>query len=612
MTPESLLKQHFGYDRFRPGQRQIIDHVMAGRDGLVIMPTGGGKSLCFQLPALMLPGLTLVVSPLISLMKDQVDGLNAVGIPAAFINSTISPGEIARIQGAALAGQLKLVYVAPERFAAPSFSAFLGQIRLSLLAVDEAHCISEWGHDFRPDYRNLRAVRQRFAATPVLALTATATEQVRRDIIAQLGLASGSVFVSSFDRPNLAYSVWPKKQSLPKMVALLRASGSESAIVYCSSRAETERLAAQFREQGFKARAYHAGLDSRERGDVQEQFIRDDVKVVVATIAFGMGIDKPDVRLVIHYNLPRSVEGYYQETGRAGRDGLPSRCVLFYSYGDRQRHAYMIGQLTEPLEQAKALDKLDHVVRYCESGACRRRFLLDYFGERYRGGTACGACDACDPGLGASRAVEAAVRRKGGPAAAPVADGDPALFERLRSRRKQLADERGVPAYVIFGDRTLHELAAAKPRTKAAMAGVFGIGAKRLEDFGEAFAEVIRAYDSGEPPPGGDDGAAAPDEDRPNAAGVVRELLAAGLSPDEIAASRGVKLTTVLGHMEKLVAAGEELELSRVPFDAARLEKIRQAFADADTDKLAPVRERLGDGYGWDELRLARLVIRGR
>ena len=327
----NLLKTHFGFERFLPLQEEIIRGVLAQKDALVLMPTGGGKSLCFQLPALMLPGLTLVISPLIALMKDQVDALQANGIPAEFINSTLSYAEIAQIQRQAQAGKIKILYVAPERLAVSEFQHFLQQITVSLIAIDESHCISEWGHDFRPDYRNLKSLRQIFPEVPVMALTATATQKVREDIIGQLSLEQAQIFISSFNRPNLSYAVLPKKAAYEQLLDLLREHRQDSAIIYCFSRKDTERLAADLRREGFKARPYHAGLESGKRRTNQEKFIRDEIQIIVATIAFGMGIDKPDVRLVIHYSLPKSIEGYYQETGRAGRDGAaePVRAVLF-------------------------------------------------------------------------------------------------------------------------------------------------------------------------------------------------------------------------------------------------------------------------------------------
>ena len=390
----NLLKTHFGFDRFLPLQEEIIRWVLAKKDGLVLMPTGGGKSLCFQLPALMLPGLTLVISPLIALMKDQVDALKANGLPAAFINSTLSYAEIAGIQRQAQADQIKILYLAPERLIMPEFQQFLQKIKVSLIAIDESHCISEWGHDFRPDYRNLQILRNILPSVPALALTATATQKVREDIISQLSLDQAKIFISSFNRPNLSYAVRPKKDAYDQLIQILREHRNESAIIYCFSRKDTEHLAADLGHEGFKALPYHAGLESEERRSNQEKFIRDEVQIIVATIAFGMGIDKPDVRLVIHYNLPKSIEGYYQETGRAGRDGLPSECVLFYSYADTVKQRYFIRQIEDEGERQNASQKLAQMVAYCELGSCRRYHLLSYFGEDYQPEN-CHGCDIC-------------------------------------------------------------------------------------------------------------------------------------------------------------------------------------------------------------------------
>ena len=397
-----LLKQHFGYDEFRPRQEAIIANALAGRHGLVIIPTGGGKSLCYQLPAMATGGLTLVVSPLIALMKDQVDALRANGIPAAFINSTLSFDELGRVQQAALAGGLKILYAAPERVSTPGFRRFLESLRVGLIAIDEAHCISEWGHDFRPDYRNLAELRSRFPDTPVMALTATATERVREDITAQLRLGDCPHFISSFDRANLTYSVRPKQRAFRKLVELLDERRGESAIIYCFSRRETERLADQLTAGGHPALAYHAGLDPETRRRAQERFIDGDVPIVAATIAFGMGIDKPDIRLVVHYSLPKSIEGYYQETGRAGRDGQPSDCVLFFSQGDRSKQEYFIQQIGDDAARDVAERQLNQVVEYGRLRTCRRKYLLAYFGEAMEG-ESCGRCDSC---LGEYRSVD--------------------------------------------------------------------------------------------------------------------------------------------------------------------------------------------------------------
>ena len=393
-SPHSILKSHFGYDDFRPLQQEIIDHVLAGRDSLVLMPTGGGKSLCYQLPAMCLPGLTLVVSPLIALMKDQVDALNGNGIPARFINSSLTASEIELAQTQAAQGRVKILYAAPERLALAGFRRFLNSVNLSLIAIDEAHCISEWGHEFRPDYRNLSQLRRDFPRTPSIALTATATAQVRQDIVEQLGLGKGRVFLSSFNRDNLTYSVQTKEGYWGKLLSLIKAHQGESTIIYCFSRRETEELAEDLNERGLQARPYHAGLEPEIRRRTQEDFIRDRVPIIVATIAFGMGIDKPDVRLVVHHSLPKSLEGYYQETGRAGRDGLPSECVLFYSFADKAKQEYFINQIEEDTEQQNARRKLAQIVQFAEIPVCRRKTILAYFGEEWTEAN-CGGCDVC-------------------------------------------------------------------------------------------------------------------------------------------------------------------------------------------------------------------------
>ena len=390
----TLLKSHFGYDHFRPLQQEIITNVLAQNDTLVLMPTGGGKSLCYQLPSLCLDGLTLVVSPLIALMKDQVDALRANGIAAAFINSTLSYDQISHVQTQAKAGQLKILYLAPERLALSGFRSFLRTLKISLIAIDEAHCISEWGHDFRPDYRNLKDLRREFSAVPMIALTATATEKVREDIVAQLDIQQARTFLSSFNRANLTYLVQPKKAAFGALLALLRKHENESTIVYCISRKDTEGLASDLSANGLKALPYHAGLDNSVRQETQDKFIHDEVPIIVATIAFGMGIDKPDIRLVVHYDLPKSLEGYYQETGRAGRDDLPSDCVLFYSYGDKIKQDFFIDKIEDDTEQENARQKLAQVIEFCELQTCRRKYLLRYFGEKFEEEN-CGACDAC-------------------------------------------------------------------------------------------------------------------------------------------------------------------------------------------------------------------------
>ena len=587
-----LLKSRFGFDRFLPLQEQVIANVLAGKDSLVLMPTGAGKSLCYQLPALCFDGLTLVVSPLIALMKDQVDALEANGIPAAFINSTLSYQENDRTLKQARQGGLKILYVAPERLANPRFRHFLKTLTPSLIAVDEAHCISEWGHDFRPDYRNLRALRKSLPGVPIIALTATATEMVRGDIVAQLGIQGAGLFISSFNRPNLTYTVRPKRRAFDGLLDLLRRREKQPAIVYCFSRQETQDLAANLSSRGIPALPYHAGLEDSMRRETQDRFIKDEVPVIVATIAFGMGIDKPDVRLVVHYDLPKTLEGYYQQTGRAGRDGLPSECVLFYSYGDKIKQDYFVEKIEDRDERRHAADKLAKMVEYCEARTCRRRFLLRYFGEDWDAET-CGGCDVClaisedfdateiaqkilsavirtSERFGAGHVIEvlrgartkrilalghdglsvhgiaahhtrdelkqlfgllqdaglvtrstgeyptisvtpegrAFLRRRDTvmlqrprPTEEPPPasrrgelDYDRDLFEQLRALRRRIANERSVPAFVVFGDIALREMAYYLPQGREAFGAISGVGETKLEQLADAFLGVIVSY----------------------------------------------------------------------------------------------------------------------
>jgi ATP-dependent DNA helicase RecQ len=391
---KKLLKRYFGYDNFRPMQEDIINNVLEKKDTFVLMPTGGGKSLCYQLPALKFDGLTLVISPLISLMKDQVDHLKKNGIDAEYINSTLSYNEIFYIQERVLMKQIKILYIAPERMALENFKEFLMALSLSLIVIDEAHCISEWGHDFRPKYRDLKFLKKKFPKIPIIALTATATKKVREDILRQLALENPKIFIESFDRKNLNLIIKKKKNSFNKILNLLKKYENKSTIIYCFSRKDSEKIAQNLNEKGFKALPYHAGLNNKIRKYNQELFIKNKVNIIVATIAFGMGIDKPDVRLVIHHTFPKTLEGYYQEIGRAGRDGNSSDCVLFYSRGDKIKHEFFINPLADNIAQQKIRDKLTKVMNYCEYFFCKRKYLLEYFGENFSK-TNCNGCDFC-------------------------------------------------------------------------------------------------------------------------------------------------------------------------------------------------------------------------
>ncbi len=403
----TLLKSVFGYDTFRAQQREIMEAGLAGRDALAVLPTGAGKSLCYQLPALARDGLTLVVSPLIALMKDQVDSLRASGVAATFLNSTLDADEVRRRRQQLDEGKIRLLYAAPERIMTGGFVDDLRRWGVNAVAVDEAHCISEWGHDFRPEYRQLASLREAFPQVPFLALTATATEQVRGDICGQLKLRQPEIFLASFNRPNLSYTVTPRSRAADQVAGLIRQWPEASGIVYVQSRRSAEQMAAVLSDAGIKALPYHAGLESPVRAQNQEQFIRDEARVICATIAFGMGINKPDVRFVIHADLPKNVEGYYQETGRAGRDGLPAECVLLFSRGDVVKNLKFLDEVTD--EQARRIGQrqVRQMAEFAEGATCRRAALLAYFGETWTGGN-CGSCDCCNDPRGQVEATRQA------------------------------------------------------------------------------------------------------------------------------------------------------------------------------------------------------------
>ena len=711
MNLAAALKKHFGYSAFRPLQEEIVRDALDGRDVFVLMPTGGGKSLCFQLPALLRSGLTIVVSPLISLMKDQVDALQASGVAATFLNSAIDGAEArARLRGL-YNSEFRLLYVAPERLMLDSFIERVREWNIAQIAIDEAHCISEWGHDFRPEYRELVKLREILPAVPIMALTATATERVRADILAQLKLRDPKCYVASFDRPNLTYRVVPKSTPYEQLFDFLQTRPNESGIVYCASRKTADSIAAKLNADGITARPYHAGLEADERARHQEMFLRDDVRVVSATIAFGMGINKPNVRFVVHYDLPKNIESYYQETGRAGRDGLPSECVLLFSAGDLVKQTRFIEEKSE--EEARiAREQLRQMVHYAEARECRRTTLLNYFGE-VRPNEPCNGCDNClNPpetfdgtvaaqkflscvlrvqqrsgfAFGLNHIVEVltgadteAIRQRGhnelstygvgrelkrdawqaigrellrlglvevapgkfatlqvteaGRAAlrqrAPITltkqvdkparvkqrageiECDETLFALLRGVRRTVADERNVPAYVIFSDVALREMAHSYPTTPAEFRRIPGVGEQKLKDFSKVFLAAVTDYLETNPRKNFAAAALRPSRHLLNESETeTLRRFRAGDSVDEIARARGFVRSTILGHLALAVEKGASLGAEI--FTAEQRQEMQAAFARGGARSLTGIRDLLGGKYEVGELRIFRALATAR
>jgi ATP-dependent DNA helicase RecQ len=696
------LQKYFGYTTFLHLQEDIIQDILLKKDVFVLMPTGGGKSLCYQLPAILLDGVTIVVSPLIALMKDQVDALNANGIAAAHINSSLGFDEMQNVKLDLAENMISILYVAPERLMIPDFLSALKRLNISLIAIDEAHCISEWGHDFRPGYRQLKVLKEHFPKVPLVALTATATSRVQEDITTQLKLSNPKTYKASFNRKNLFYQVKPKDNAYYQLLHYLEGRKNDSGIIYCYSRKSADDLANRLQKEGYRALPYHAGLKSDLRTETQDKFIKDDVEIIVATVAFGMGIDKSNVRFVIHYDLPKNLETYYQETGRAGRDGEESDCIIFFSRSDMGKISYFIEQKEDETEKQIAYKKLRDMVAFCESVTCRRKILLEYFGEMYDE-TNCGNCDTClDPKetidgtiiaqkivscvsqinerfgvnyiadiLCGSR-IQKIVRNRHDTIAAHGAgkeyskkqwqvftrelvqlgylksEGDRYpiikltqngcdilsgtkgvlltkpeeevkiiqknvdesfdhdLFEILRSLRKKLADDAGMPPYVIFHDSSLIEMATYLPRSQSDFRKIIGVGESKLEKYGELFLEEIAGYCKErniEPKPIGIRN--HPAETITSTLQETLELYRQNLTIEEIARKRNLTTGTIVSHIGKLILSGEEIDIDKL-VDIDKQEHIMGVMSIIGSEKLAPVKEELGDDYTYEEIYLVR------
>ncbi len=695
----AALKKYFGYDSFRPMQAEIIQTVFNRRDTVVLMPTGGGKSMCFQVPAIVLPGTALVVSPLIALMKDQVEGLRANGVPAAFINSSLDAGQTRQTEDALLAGQIKILYVSPEKLVSQGFQPLLKRLNISLFAIDEAHCISAWGHDFRPEYTQLKFIKEQFAQTPIIALTATADKLTRRDIAEQLGLREPEIFIASFDRPNISMNVRPGQKRFEQVVDFLKKHPDQSGIIYCLARKTCNDLAEKLNAKGFRAAAYHAEMPNSERSRVQEDFINDRTPVICATIAFGMGIDKSNVRFVIHYNLPRNLEGYYQEIGRAGRDGLASDALLFFSYADVQAYRDMIEQSESDATQKELrLAKLNRMYQFAEAPVCRRQTVLNYFGENYE--RHCGNCDVCrnpprqfDGTVAVQKALSALIRceekvgmnllidvlrgsqrreifemgfnqirtygagkeysfeewlyllsqmlhlglleiaydehnhlkataagravlqekkqvnlalppapeqkqtAKAAPAKTKTQTLREELFERLKSLRRQLAQQQGVPPYLIFSDATLDEMAEKRPYTDAEMLRTSGVGERKLQLYGDAFLVEIRKF------------ILQKVEEGQHVTGSTQlvswNLYQQGVSIDDIARRRDTSPITIMNHLATLYERGENFDLGRwvTPEEIDLIQGALPLFQEPY--QLKDLHEHFRQRYNYDKIRWA-------
>ena len=577
MNINQTLKQYFGYDSLRTGQEELINGILAGHDVLGIMPTGAGKSLCYQLPALMLKGITLVISPLISLMSDQVKALNQAGVHAAYINSSLTENQIRIALSYASQGRYKIIYVAPERLNTPRFLDFACNADISMLTVDEAHCISQWGQDFRPSYLEIAGFLTRLPRRPIVsAFTATATERVKNDIVASLGLNNPVTMVTGFDRPNLFFRVVTRRGGSQKdnsIINYVKKHEDESGIIYCATKKNVDKLYTLLNEQGISAGRYHAGLSNDERKQNQEDFTYDRIRVMVATNAFGMGIDKSNVRYVLHYNMPQSLEYYYQEAGRAGRDGEEAECVLFFSKQDIMINKFLLqnkasaGDVASDMQKtANDQRKLQQMINYCETDKCLREFILSYFGDTTP--CICNKCSNCVVVEDEEEEtyVETGKKRKKAAQLAGLNELGAALFEKLRSVRTELAAEKSVPPYIICSDKTLKDMCAKLPRDKEQLADVYGMGEQKIQNYGEAFVTAVNSFVADNPNPSGSTTGERPqtvlsDEEAVETGSTRKKKLPFYIEPqklDEVELTDKCRLTELTNKINELCPADKE------------------------------------------------------